>query len=285
MPNTLAKLVLIILMFFATNASFAAGNDDAVGIVLDLQGTGQVTDKGNNSKLQLLTYLKPTMRISLPAGSKASLSLYETHSVYQIVGPSVIDIAKNKLSVISGAAPVVKSLAEKLVMAASEHDLQAGAYRMRAISPRIVAVTPENGTLLLRSQPTFSWAAMENGNYEITLLDQVEEIIASGKTTDTNWTLPVNVKLNNGGVYHWVVGYKSAKDGKTYTATAEFSLASQAEIDKLAELKPSDDAAIEEWILYAAMLQNKRMFIDAQAAWQLIGKQRPDLQKAHELAQ
>src|SRR4051794_25434490 len=60
-------------------AAFAA-DSNVVGMVLDLQGPAQVTQNGSTGRLQLLTNLTPQARLQLPAGSKASLTIYATRS-------------------------------------------------------------------------------------------------------------------------------------------------------------------------------------------------------------
>lgn len=276
---------LLGLLSAAMHAAQASPADGAVGMVLDVRGTGQITEKGAVAKLQLLSYLKPQMQVSVDAGGKASLSLYATRSVYQLAGPSVVEIGKDQVKVIKGAAPVVKSMAEKLVTAAQNTDFRAGATQMRTIPPRIFIETPPNGAVLLRNQPTLTWLAMDAATYEVTLKDLSDKVIASAKVNDRSWQVPPNVALEYGTVYQWTVSYKLTADGTTHSATGEFSLASKAEVEQLAALKPADDAPIEEWVLYAAMLESKGVSAEARALWQKISTQRPDLQKARELAQ
>lgn len=276
---------LFSLLSLVTDAALASAADGAVGMVLDVRGSGQITDKGAVGKLQLLAYLKPQMQISLDAGGKASLSLYATRSVYQIAGPAVVEIGKDQLTVIKGAAPVVKSMAEKLVVAAQNTDFRAGATQMRTLPPRILVATPPNGAVLWRNQPTFSWLAMEAAPYDITLKDLSDKVIASATVRESNWRLPANVLLDYGTTYQWTVSYKSATDGRTHSATGEFSLAGKSDVDQLAALKPAEGAPIEEWVLYAAMLQSKGISEEARTVWQSISRQRPDLQRAQELAE
>lgn len=280
----LRYLILTLTMLMSQGAS-AASADGAVGMVLDLQGSGQIREKGEISKLQLLAYLKPQMRIMLDAGSKTSLSLYATRTVYQLTGPAIVEIGKDRLNLIEGKAPVSKSMAEKLVVAAENTKVIPGAYRMRSFTPKIVIVTPENGSVLLDKRPMFSWAAVDSASYDIVVKDDADKPVASAKVTGTSWQLPTDTVLADGQLYRWTLSYASADDGKIHSITGHFSIASQIDADRLAALKPAEGAAIEEWILYAAMLQNRRMLPEARLVWQKIVKQRPDLEKVQELAQ
>lgn len=279
--SILKRFLLAVLLTFCVQAVAAPG-DQAVGMVLDLQGTGRVADKDVVTRLQLLAYLKPQTRIMLDAGSKVSLSLYATRSTYQLAGPAVVDIRKDGLTVIEGAKPVVKSMSEKLVAAAEKTTLTAGAYRMRSLAPRIVVAVPENGSVLLGSRVAFRWVATDATGFEISLLDQDEKLIASAKPDETSWTLPESVILSPGNTYYWTVSGKSKTDGKRHSATGEFSLASKEEAAAIAELKPAETAPIEEWMLYMATLQGRRYTQEARSAWEFIRRQRPDLHNMQE---
>src|SRR5436190_1068741 len=96
----LIKLILANLLCLAAAQAVAATEQGVVGMVLDLQGAGQLVDKGKAGKLQLLSYVKPQMELRLEPGSKASLSLYATRSVYQLKGPAVIEIGADRLTVL-----------------------------------------------------------------------------------------------------------------------------------------------------------------------------------------
>ena len=282
---SIPRIFLIGLLCICTRVAFAATDDGFVGMVLDLQGSGQLVEKGSVTRLQLLSYVKPQMQLKLDAGSKVSLSLYATRSVYQLTGPSVVDIDKDRLTVRQGAAPVIKSMAEKLVAAAENTNIVHGAYRMRNLAPKIVLTTPENGSVLLNERPTFSWEASDVTGYDVTVEElQEHTIVAIAKVNDTSWQLPAKLKLEYGNNYRWSVSYPSAKEGKVISAAGDFSLASKADADKVSALKPEPKAAIEEWILYASMLQSQQMREEARAAWQFVAKRRPDLQKVQDLA-
>lgn len=282
--KTIMRSWLAISMTVFALISGQAHAQAALGMVLDVQGNGKMEVNGVSSKLQLLAYLQPKMQITLDAGAKASLSLYATRAVYQLTGPATVTVEKDGVVSVQGQKAVVKPMAEKLVRAAETSNVIAGAVRMRQLPPRIVAVTPENNSLLMGSRPVFNWISAEAAEFDISIHDMDEKLIFSEKIRENNWQLPEKVKLEDGATYRWQVSYVSAKDGKTSTAKAEFKLASKAEIATLNDLKPADTAAVEEWVMYAAMLQGKRAFTEARQVWQLIAKQRPDLQKMSETA-
>lgn len=263
--------------------SALAYDDNVVGIVLDMQGSGTSLENGAQKKLQLLTYLKRDSQINLEEGAKASLSLYSTRSVYRLTGPAVIDIGRDKVTVVKGSPAVVKSMAEKLVAAAETSKLLTGAIRMRQIPPRITVVTPENGAVLLNARPSFTWASSAASGFEVKLQEYGGEQIATEKRSSSDWTLAPEMNLKNGQEYRWTVTMISETDGKPYTAKGSFSIGSKEQIAAFENLKPSTDAPIEEWILYAATLQSSNVLHEAKIAWQNIAKQRPDLEKVQEM--
>ncbi|BBB59567.1 hypothetical protein UNDKW_1294 [Undibacterium sp. KW1] len=276
-------LAIIVSLVAALTCSLARA-EAALGMVLDVQGNGKMEVNGATSKLQLLAYLQPKMQITLETGARASLSLYATRSVYQLTGPATVSIEKDGVTSLQGQKAVVRPMAEKLVRAAETSNVIAGAVRMRQVPPRIVAVTPENNSLLLGKRPAFNWISAEAAEFDISISDMDEKLIVNEKTKENNWQLPEKIKLEEGATYRWQVAYASVKDGKTYTARSEFKMASKAEATSLNELKPEDNAGVEDWVMYAAMLQSKRAFGEARQVWQQIARQRPDLQKLSESA-
>lgn len=282
--NALKTYLAIIVSLVTVLTCGLARAEAALGMVLDVQGNGKMEVNGTTSKLQLLAYLQPKMQITLDAGTKASLSLYATRSVYQLTGPATVTIEKDGVTSLQGQKAVIRPMAEKLVRAAETSNVIAGAVRMRQVPPRIVAVTPENNSLLLGQHPAFNWISAEAAEFDVSISDMDEKLIASEKTKENNWQLPEKIKLEEGATYRWQVAYVSAKDGKTYAARAEFKMASKAETASLNELKPEDNAGVEDWVMYAAMLQSKRAFGEARQVWLQIARQRPDLQKQSEAA-
>lgn len=264
--------------------------DTVLGMVLDVQGSGKMEVNGVSSKLQLLAYLQPKMQITVDAGSRVSLSLYATRSVYQVTGPAQVSIEKEGVVSLQGQKAVVRPMAEKLVRAAETSNVIAGAVRMRQLPPRIAITGPENNSLLLSGRPVFNWMAAEAAEFDISIQETGEKLtdeklIVSHKLKENNWELPDNIRLEEGKTYRWQVSYVSARDGKTQLSRAEFRLASKSEAAALTDLRPDQQAAVEEWVLYAATLQGKRAYAESRLVWQIIARQRPDLARFGESGQ
>jgi len=224
------------------------------------------------------------MQLKLDAGSKASVSHYQSKMIYQLSGPAVIEVDADGLKSISGNAPVSKSMAQKLVVAAADSNLMPAAVRMRdAIAPITIAA-PKNGSVLLKTRPVFTWNAFEATSYEFKLENKAGGEILHSKVDAPSVELPAGVNLEYGKAYKWSVSYVAAADSKVNMAEGEFSVLPEADAQNMLSLKPAADAPIEEWILYASTLQNRHIFEEAHEVWREIAMQRPDLKVVQNFA-
>lgn len=282
----LARTLISVLLFLHATFTLAQqttnAKDPSVGIVLDLQGQAKVLDQAQGRKLQLLSYLKQNEQVQLEQGAKLSVSLYSNRSVYRFVGPAVLVAEKDQIRLIKGAAPEIKQVKEKLVVGAESGQLLTGAIRMRQLPPKIAVLTPENGAVLLEVPKDLNWASVEKANYEIRIVDEDENLIVEGQSASQTWPLPQGLQFAFGKAYKWNVSFISERDAARYTTSGEFRLADEATRIELSKLRPTDDAVIEEWVLYAAHLQSLGMFQEARAAWKRIGQTRPDLERSIE---
>ena len=259
----------------------------AVGMVLDVQGAVQVVDKGRSAPLQLLARLAPESRIELPAQSRVSLTLYGSRSVYRLTGPATVEVMKDDIKVIRGQPADVKLMGEKQVAVAPMGAMVTGAYRMRniiAASP-MVLTAPENGSVLLEDRPSFAWDAPPGARVNLTVQEQGGSgAVYKATVAGTQWSLPPGVRLRYGTGYVWSVLPEGPEVADTAPATGRFSVATRAEAEQIAALLPADTDPIEDWVYYAALLQQRQIRAEARKAWQRIAQQRPDLQRAAELA-
>lgn len=257
--------------------SVSHANTTAIGMVLDVQGKLEAEQAGKSIKLGLLSYLNKDTRISLPEHSRVSITLYASKQLLQVQGPAQFIVNQDKLTMLQGAAPQAKNIAEKIVSASQQSNFVAGAVRMRQMPPAILLVSPEAQTVLAEGPDLFNWAQAEKTEVEFSLRDQQSKVIYQTQSTASELVLPAQIKLQAGQIYHWQVSFQSPRDGRQHSASASFSVLNQAELNQLNELKPKPESAIEEWILYAGLLQSKRMHKEARTAWHYITQLRPDL--------
>jgi hypothetical protein len=260
-------------------AMVSAAPASTMGMVLDLQGSGDLLRKGDSSKLQLLSYVQAGVQLRLAAGSKASVSHYAAKQIYQLTGPVLVQVDPDQLRLVEGTPLASKPLAEKVVTAALNPGTGPAAFRMRSLTP-IMALAPANGSSVLSTRPQFSWEASEATRYEVELIEVPERVVAHAKVDAPRWELPAALKLDYGKNYRWTVSYTSTVDGKTRSAQANFQLPSKAEAESILALAPGKDAAVDEWVLYATILKDRQLHEDARAVWRQIAAQRPDLAPA-----
>lgn len=283
--QTSFKRALPALCFAIMVAPALAADPVPVGMVLDLQGGAQLTENGRSGKLQLLARLTPDAQIELAPEARASVTLYSTRSVYRLKGPALVQVAKDGLTVLKGAQPEVKAMAQKVAAALPAGSFVTGAYRMRnlRIPPPVLLASPENGAVLLETRPAFAWEAAA-GSYRLTLQAESGAPAYTVTVTGNQWALPEGIQLERGKSYNWSVSALNLPEGDVRPSTGKFSLATDAEVEELASLKPADVDPIEDWVYYAVLLQQRQVRGEARTVWKRIAGQRPDLERAAELA-
>lgn len=278
-----AVLAAGLMLLGGAGPALAAGPEDVVGMVLDVQGSGELVRAGRASKLQLLSYVKPGAQLKLEAGSKASVSHYGAKLIYQLVGPVLAEVGEDAVKVLNGAPASTKSLAEKVVAAAVHPNMGAAAFKMRSLGQEIAMQSPTNRSVQLGARPRFQWNAPEPASFQLTLIEAPERVVARATVEGSIWELPAGTKLVAGKDYRWTVTY-TPSDGQLRSAAAEFTVANQADADAIQALKPGPNAAVDEWVLYAAILRDRQMLDEARQVWREIASQRPDLTTAHTMA-
>ncbi|GAB6196786.1 hypothetical protein [Lysobacter xanthus] len=278
--NPIRRLAAVLLALAAVSAM--AAPPPKAGMVVDVQGPARLVADGASKKLELLAYVAPGTRIEVDAGGQAAVSLYASRSVYRIVGPAVVDVGATGLVPVSGAAPVARSLAQKLVASAQPGNRVHGAVRMRDGATDLALVTPETGAVLLHAPGAFHWEATVPGPYTLVLLDleRPGTPLVSAQAQQTTWMRPADLALVAGHAYRWSV----SAPGSAAAASGEFTLAATDVVDLLGAIEPAADAAVEDWVLYATALQEQGVRDEARAAWKKIAAMRPDLAKAKVMA-
>lgn len=272
--------VLFLVLAWLAAPAFAA---DRAGMVVDVQGGARLVENGSARKLDLLAYVPTGARIEVDAGGQAAVSLYATRTVYRLTGPAVAEVRADGIHGVSGTPVAARALAQKLVASAQPGNRVHGAVRMRDVATDIALVAPAADAVLLAAPTTLRWDAVLPGPYTVAIApaQSPQAPLATAEQADTFWTLPP-LALQPGTTYRWTV--TALHDGEPRTATGSFTLASPDVVELLDAIRPADDAAIEEWVLYAAVLREQGLHEDARATWARIAERRPDLAKARQLA-
>jgi hypothetical protein len=273
MMNAMPRYCLAFLL--ALWASACLAGPPTAGMVLDLQGPAELSNKGERAGARVLDYLTPGAQLVLPAGSRASVSHYGAKMIYRLTGPVQVEVEAGGLRHLSGSPLQTASIAEKAVTAALHPNLGPAAMKMRAL-PQIEVRSPANGGSVLLTRPAFRWNVKEAGSCQVDLMELPDRPVAQGKVTVQAWDLPARVELAYGKSYRWTVACTSG-DGKARAASATFSLPSKADADMIAGLAPAQEAGVDEWVLYATILKEWNMTDAANEAWLRIAARRPDL--------
>jgi hypothetical protein len=124
-------------------------------------------------------------------------------------------------------------------------------------------------------QPEFRWQALQPGaKYLFKLTDNTGGSLFQQQTAATALKLPASVRLKEEVPYTWEVSTRLS-DGRKYSGSAEFTLAS-AELRSQAEaLRPADSAPVSQRIAYAAWLDQMELKDEARKYWQAVSVERP----------
>lgn len=249
-----------------------------VGMAMDVQGKVEQSANGASQPVKLLDYVQAGSELTL--GEKASLSLtvYAEKKLYRFEGPATVALSpEGQLSQSAGAAPTVKPLAERTLMASQQGSFIPGSTRMRSAMAPVVLMSPAKGSILTEGQPAFSWASAQPGPYTVRLLSAEGATVWESSVKGQSVTLPASVKLQPGVSYKWQV---SLEKGHGKSDRGQFAVASADETKAVRAAAPASGAAVEDWVLYAVDLRDAGYVQEARQAVQVIAKTRPDLADA-----
>lgn len=264
--------ICAVLLALAAPGAFAA--NDKAGLVLDLQGEAEIARASGAARLKLLDYVAPGARLTLAAGSKASVSHYAARLIYRLTGPAQVEVEEGGLRHVSGNPPQTSAIAAKTVTAALHPNLGPAAIKMRAL-PQLVMRAPANGGNVLSTRPQFRWEANEAASFNIELTELPSRTVAQATVKGQAWELPAKMELAHGKSYRWTVSY--TLDGRMRGGAATFSLPTRADAELIAALAPPAQAGADEWVLYATILKDWNMLDESQKVWDRIAERRPDL--------
>lgn len=150
--------------------------------------------------------------------------------------------------------------------------------------PHEFSVTEPVGNVLLSSQPTFRWSALEGAtSYVVEVYDDQFKLVASSsELTDRSWTIAK--PLARGRVYSWQV--KASKGGEEVTSPrppapqAKFRVLDQARVDGIMQARhvfPTSHLTLG--LLYA----DAGLLREAEQEFRLLQRANPDSQIARNL--
>jgi hypothetical protein len=250
---------------------------EPIGMVLDVQGgKAQQIASVVTRPLQMLAYLSEDDTLKLEAGTKVSFSLYKERKVFQVTGPAEFKVKADGVQLVSGAEPVSKSMSNQMVAAQSGSRMMKGATKMRSIRPMIELASPRNQSLQLSQTPVFRWRTLEPMPVLVEVRRSDSTIVYSQVVEASNVSLASPANLPPGS-YLWSVSAAPGGPQESVPVAANFTVADPAQAKEIKGLAPASTAPIEERMVYLSYLIGMSVLDEANAVWEDILKERPDL--------
>ena len=276
----LRRLVAPLLLVCAVGAPSIAAHAVGVAMVTDLQGKASLSSTdGRTRELTILAELDTGAKVELGAGATLVVLYLDAGDEYVFKGPSTIEFKGGAPDVQTGAAPEKRSLTlgkgGKDVRIKPVGVTQA-AIVMRGVRPVArIQLLSLNKTRTLESNPEFRWTALQPGlRYGFELSDETGRTVFEKKVDGTSLRLPAGV-IKEGVPYTWDV-WTRLPDGRKYSSSADFALAT-AELRARAEaLRPPASAPLSTRIAYAAWLDGADLKDEARRYWKDASTERPE---------
>lgn len=269
MSDKKSLIVHVVSVVLALSASsvWAA----TVAMVLDVQGKVLATAAGAPVALGIAKSLPTDTRITLPAGAKLSFTHYATQEHVTLAGPAQALLTDKGVQMVDGAVPQIRKLAgdSSRVVQEFQGRVVPAAMLMRSVGPKPALDSPRNGEMLLDDTQEIVLLLPE-GSAEIKAeLFEGERLLGSRSVLGAGVRVRdiAGVALTAGRSYQLVVG----------TLNARFTIADERALQDLAALRPNDETAIDQWVVYAMALEQQRAVSAARKIWQRVASERPEL--------
>jgi hypothetical protein len=275
LPSSMRGVLLGLILVALPAPCLSAG----VALLTDLQGKATEASGGQRRDLTILAELQAGTQVQLAAGATLVALYLDAGEEYVFKGPATIVFRPTQPDVVTGAKPEKRGPP----LGARGKDIRIkpvgvaqGALVMRGGAPGTrVQLLDLRRTRTLEMQPEFRWQALQPGaKYLFKLTDDAGGTLFQQQLAATALKLPASVRLKEEVPYTWEVSARLS-DGRKYSGSAEFTLAS-AELRSQAEaLRPADSAPVSQRIAYAAWLEQMELRDEARKYWQAVLVERP----------
>ena len=249
---------------------------EPVAMVTDLAGKATIQGRA----VTILSEIAIDTRLQVEAGGKLVVIYLKSGDEYTFSGPAQIQLRAAEPQVLSGAAPQKRpsSLGKggKDVNIKPLGVAQAGfVMRSSRASGRIRMLTL-TGTKTLESAPEFRWQQTSSiTRYGFRLNDDMGKPLLEAEVEGTTYRLPASVQLNEGVAYTWELSAQFP-DGRRYSSTGDFALATAELRARVEALRPASGAPVAERVLFAAWLEQEQLKDEAKKHWKGLLAERPD---------
>jgi len=269
----------------------AMGADPApVAMTTDVQGNAWLLDGGKQTRLSLMNYLVAGSRLRLDAGARVSVTYFAVPREFVVSGPAQSIVDAEQLRVVSGAPARMKNLDQNQVAAGQKlsarqrERVTVATFEMKAFQPGNLQLHQPVDTRLLGVPEEFSWRTLPGAkSYRFRLSDGDGKLLYSGELPTPRLRLPDSVKLELGRSYSWSIEAQ-AVSGLVQSASAGFSLLDAPAVRAIVAQRPTTEASFSERLLYASLLEEAGLKLDASAYWKTLARERPDDEMLQDLA-
>jgi hypothetical protein len=271
---------IAILLVLAAGAVVSSAHGAGVAMVTDLTGKASVSSGSRTRDLTILAELDAGAKVELGAGATLVALYLETGDEYVLKGPATIEFKPGEPVVPSGARPEKRSLSlgkGGKDVKIRQVGMAQGAMVMRSVrtEPRIALLTL-NRTLALSVPLEFRWKELQPGaRYAFTLSDDSGRLVAEAAVDGTSYVLPASIAIRESLPYTWQVAAR-LPDGKKYSNSGEFTLASADLRSRAEALRPGPSALLSTRVAYAAWLDQEDLRDEARKYWKAAAAERPD---------
>ena len=277
----------VLTLFLAIAApAFAQG----VAMVTDLQGKATTAGSDGRSRdVTILAELAPGAQVQLGAGATLVALYFDAGDEYVIKGPATIIFKPAQPETTSGAKPEKRS--PSLGKGGKDVRIKPvgvaqGAMVMRGFrTVARVQLFNLHKTRTLETQPEFRWQELQPGvKYQFELADDTGRTVHEEQVDANFYKLPASVVLNDTMPYTWEVSTRLA-DGRKYSSSADFAVASPALRAQAEALRPATSAPLSSRVAYAAWLDQMELKDEARKYWRIAAAERPEDPRLKALAE
>ena len=251
----------------------------AAALLTDLRGKATAISGGRTVELTILAELQPGTEVELAPSSTLVAIYLAAGEEYAFKGPATILFGATSPEVTRGAKPEKRGPA----LGASGKDVRIkpvgvaqGALVMRGRPPGQLRLLDLQRTRTLERHPEFRWEPLQSGvRYDFKLSDDGGRTVFETQIAGTSLKLPPTVRLKEAVPYTWELSAR-LPDGRKYSGSAEFTVASSELRAQAEALQPAASAPLSRRVAYAAWLEQMELRDEARKYWQVAAAERPE---------
>lgn len=268
------KFIIHSLSIFFGFLCAIVSSAESVVMVTDIHG--EVMHEGK--KLELLTLLSPATRINLSKGMVLNLLHLKFPYEYKITGPSQIRVTQQEIKGEQiSRTPIAPQIYQQIttVMLNNTQDIADNLLSRAGGQPTSVPqIIQPNATKIMSPELSFSWKKIDDGyQYRVEVLSEEQDSLYLTETKASHFFLPKHIKLPREELLNWEI--EASKGAKSHISSALFYIISEAEQQQIEQQRPAIDAPFGKILLFAWLLDNKGLKLEAKKYWEILSLRRP----------